>query len=64
VLLAAHAEAARRGLSVTDDSALVELLGGNVVVVRSDRWNLKVTEPADLHVVRALLAAGSSGRSR
>lgn len=57
VLRAAHAEAGRRDLEATDCAALVEYMGLPVAVVRSDRWNLKVTEPADLDVVRALLAA-------
>ncbi|HVF14197.1 MAG TPA: 2-C-methyl-D-erythritol 4-phosphate cytidylyltransferase [Acidimicrobiales bacterium] len=40
----------------TDDAALVEALGGAVVVVDGDPRNLKLTSPDDLVVARALLA--------
>lgn len=43
----------------TDDAAIVEAAGGRVVLVAGDRWNLKITEPADLAVAEALLAARS-----
>jgi 2-C-methyl-D-erythritol 4-phosphate cytidylyltransferase len=38
----------------TDDAALVESAGGAVVLVAGERWNLKITDPDDLRVVRAL----------
>jgi len=40
----------------TDDAALVEAVGGSVVVVPGDPRNLKVTTPADLALSAALLA--------
>jgi 2-C-methyl-D-erythritol 4-phosphate cytidylyltransferase len=40
----------------TDDAALVEALGGTVVVVAGDPRNFKLTSPDDLVVARALLA--------
>ncbi len=43
----------------TDDAALVEALGGRVVVVAAPRWNLKITEPEDLIVAEALLQVRS-----
>jgi 2-C-methyl-D-erythritol 4-phosphate cytidylyltransferase len=52
VLRAAHAQAA----DATDDAALVEALGGRVVVVPGDLGNLKVTTKLDLAVAAALLA--------
>jgi len=52
----AHAVATEENITATDDAALVESLGLPVRVVRGGRWNLKVTEPADLAVARALLA--------
>jgi 2-C-methyl-D-erythritol 4-phosphate cytidylyltransferase len=51
VLRAAHAGEPE----ATDDAALVEAAGGRVVVVPGDRWNIKITEPADLTVASALL---------
>lgn len=51
-LRAAHAA----GDDATDDAALVEAAGGNVVVVAGDPRNVKVTTVADLSVVEALLA--------
>jgi 2-C-methyl-D-erythritol 4-phosphate cytidylyltransferase len=51
MLRAAHATAA----DATDDAALVEGIGGNVVVVPGDPRNLKVTGPADLMIAAALL---------
>jgi len=43
----AHAESPE----ATDDAALVEALGGKIVVVAGDESNLKVTSPADLDLV-------------
>jgi len=51
VLRRAHAGSA----DATDDAALVEAMGGTVVVVDGDRRNLKITSPDDLVVARALL---------
>jgi 2-C-methyl-D-erythritol 4-phosphate cytidylyltransferase len=50
-LRAAHAS----GADATDDAALVEEIGGEVVVVPGDPRNLKVTGPADLMIAAALL---------
>jgi 2-C-methyl-D-erythritol 4-phosphate cytidylyltransferase len=52
-LLAAHAAAP----DATDDAALVEVIGGRVVVVAGDPRNIKVTTPVDL-AVAAVLSAG------
>jgi 2-C-methyl-D-erythritol 4-phosphate cytidylyltransferase len=49
------------GGDATDDAALVEAVGGTVVVVAGDPRNVKVTTVADLTVVEALLA-GSEER--
>jgi 2-C-methyl-D-erythritol 4-phosphate cytidylyltransferase len=51
ILRDAHAT----GADATDDAALVEELGGAVVVVPGDPRNLKVTGPADLMIAAALL---------
>ena len=52
VLRRAHAE----GGDGTDDAALVERLGGRVVVVPGEAWNRKITEPDDLVWARRWLA--------
>jgi 2-C-methyl-D-erythritol 4-phosphate cytidylyltransferase len=43
--------------SATDDASLVEAAGGSVRVVAAPPENLKVTGPADLRLVEALLGA-------
>jgi 2-C-methyl-D-erythritol 4-phosphate cytidylyltransferase len=43
----------------TDEAGLVEAYGRPVAIVRGDRSNIKVTEPADLVIAEALLAARS-----
>lgn len=59
VLLAAHAS----GVVATDDAALVEALGHEVLVVEGDPAALKVTTPADLaHAERLLAAPTPEGR--
>ena len=45
----------------TDDATLVTARGGSVVIVEGDRWNLKLTEPDDLVVARAVLGARMGG---
>lgn len=57
------ADALRRahatGGEATDDASLVRAVGGTVVTVPGERWNIKVTEPDDELVVAALLGARS-----
>lgn len=57
LLLDAFAEAAMRGATVTDEAALIEAMGHPVSVVPGLSDNIKVTYPADLHVVRAFFEA-------
>ncbi len=52
VLRAAHAEDA----AATDDAALVEAIGGTVVVVEGEPGNRKITEPGDLVWARRRIA--------
>ncbi len=47
----------------TDDAALVERLGAEVVVVDGEAMNLKVTTPTDLETARRLLDTLARGRS-
>jgi 2-C-methyl-D-erythritol 4-phosphate cytidylyltransferase len=51
-LRAAHAS----GASDTDDAALVEAAGGNVVIVDGERRNLKLTLADDLELAEVLIA--------
>ena len=51
----AHQRARASGVTATDDSALVEILGVKVRVVMGDSRNIKVTTPEDLIVAEALL---------
>lgn len=53
VLAAAHAA----GAAATDDAALVEALGHDVLVVEGDHRALKVTTPGDLERAERLIAA-------
>ena len=52
-LRAAHAGAPQ----ATDDAALVEACGGNVVIVPGDRRNLKLTDRADLALAEFLVSS-------
>ncbi|MCW5550668.1 MAG: 2-C-methyl-D-erythritol 4-phosphate cytidylyltransferase [Verrucomicrobiae bacterium] len=56
----------RRGLTVTDDTAACELIGQPVRLVRGDAPNPKVTVPADIPYIAALLAglAANTGNQR
>lgn len=60
--LLARAYGEAEDADASDDAGLVERAGGEVVMVRSSRWNLKVTRPEDLEVVEALLGAAGRGR--
>jgi 2-C-methyl-D-erythritol 4-phosphate cytidylyltransferase len=50
------------GGDATDDAALVEAVGGRVVVVPGETANIKLTEGADLAMARALLETGTGRR--
>jgi 2-C-methyl-D-erythritol 4-phosphate cytidylyltransferase len=56
MIAAAYEAALRDGAAGTDDAALVERVGGPVVMLEGDRERLKVTHPDDLVTVRAWLA--------
>ncbi|MCL6451610.1 MAG: 2-C-methyl-D-erythritol 4-phosphate cytidylyltransferase [Acetobacteraceae bacterium] len=55
LLREAHRRAAEAGLEATDDCALVEAAGADVVLVPGRPENLKVTTPEDLEAAAALL---------
>jgi len=49
------------GYEGTDDAALVEAVGGSVMMVAGSRSNLKVTVPEDLDMLSALMSARRRG---
>jgi 2-C-methyl-D-erythritol 4-phosphate cytidylyltransferase len=56
-LLDAHARARQEGIEATDDAALLERAGVEVVVVHSTGENFKVTMPGDVERAAAILQA-------
>ena len=58
----AHAAALSDGFVGTDDSALIERLGGHVLVVEGSRDNIKLTVPEDYLLVTAAVAASLKKR--
>src|SRR5688572_10866932 len=62
ILGRAHTQG-RYAPDATDDAALVEALGIAVAVVAGEPSNLKITEPSDLIVARALILSGMSGEN-
>lgn len=57
VLVAAHQRAVREKILATDDADLVERTGARVEVVEASTTNIKITTPADLAIVEAIIAA-------
>jgi 2-C-methyl-D-erythritol 4-phosphate cytidylyltransferase len=62
VLVAAHQRAVREKIAATDDADLVERTGARVEVVEASTTNIKITTPADLAIVEAIIAAQSLSR--
>ena len=56
ILERAYATVAAEKLSVTDEVSAVEHVGGTVVLLRNDEWNVKITYPRDLLLAQAILA--------
>lgn len=59
LILRAHAQAEAEGVTATDDAALVERVGGTVVVVPGSPENIKLTSPSDLALAEAILRTRS-----
>lgn len=59
LLVEAYLRAKELGLTDTDDAALVEKIGGEVVMVAGGAGNLKVTRPEDLLLAEFFLGSGS-----
>ncbi len=57
-LSAAHLHVHDTGVEVTDDASVCEALGARVVLVEGHRHSLKITEPVDMLLAGAILAAG------
>ena len=53
----AHQHIDVRAVEVTDDAAACEAIGVAVVLVEGDRRSLKITEPIDMLLAEAILAA-------
>lgn len=51
----AHDDANKAGVEMTDDTALLERIGIEVIAVPSSTENFKVTQPEDLIRAEALL---------
>lgn len=64
VIKSAHTLALGEGFIGTDDSSLVERIGGTVCFVQGPRDNIKVTVPEDFGPVEAALAHRLKDRSR
>ena len=60
VIIDAYRRAFRDDVPATDDAALVERIGGRVMMVESSADNLKITRPKDLAVAESLLSPGES----
>ena len=58
-LLKAYRENPKAFLA-TDESSLIESLGGRVKVLSHSRWNIKVTTPEDLRLAEAYFCSGPS----
>lgn len=55
ILEKAYASARTKAITATDDSMLVELIGGRVAVVESSAENLKITCQNDLKIAKSIL---------
>jgi 2-C-methyl-D-erythritol 4-phosphate cytidylyltransferase len=62
LLREAYKQANALDADVTDDSALVERLGVEVMVVEGDARNIKITRPEDLALAEIILKSGSWDR--
>jgi 2-C-methyl-D-erythritol 4-phosphate cytidylyltransferase len=58
LIVRAYQEAQEAGITDTDDSALVERIGGEVIMVSGSPFNLKVTRPEDLPLAGLFLKMG------
>jgi 2-C-methyl-D-erythritol 4-phosphate cytidylyltransferase len=59
ILRSAHAAAEKEGYHGTDDSSLVERIGGRVAVIAGSRDNIKITFPRDLALAETIISERS-----
>ena len=55
LIIRAHQHARQKGHRATDDASLLEHIGIEVKIIPGSRDNLKITDPDDLQLARALL---------
>ena len=60
LIIEAYRRAREVGFTNTDDAALVEEIGGEVILVPGSPHNLKITRPEDLPLAEFYLTAGQS----
>ena len=58
LIVAAHQQAERDGVEVTDDAMVVERLGKPVYVLEGERTNLKITLPEDIWLAEMMVRDG------
>ena len=58
LIVAAHQQAERDGVEVTDDAMVVERLGKPVYVLEGERTNLKITLPEDIWLAEMMVREG------
>lgn len=58
LIVAAHRQAERDGVEVTDDAMVVERLGKPVFVLEGERTNLKITLPEDIWLAEMMIREG------
>ena len=59
----AHEKALEGGWLASDDTMLMEKMGHPVKVLPGSRWNIKITEPADLEIAEVILRMQDVTRS-
>lgn len=60
LLFEAYRRNPKKAFLATDESSLIESLGGDVKVLSHSEWNLKVTTPEDLRLAEAYFCSGPS----
>jgi len=58
LIVAAHQQAEKDGVEVTDDAMVVERLGKPVYVLEGERTNLKITLPEDIWLAEMMIREG------